>query len=438
MIIIGGGPAGEAAARTARKKKIEVLLIEKEQLGGLCLNWGCIPTKTLLSQAKKMVGSQKNGLKQAEWQEMKKQKDHVVRNLRQTLERTLSSTGIQILRGEAKFEGRQEIMVSGANEKKKIPFDQAIIAVGSAPIVPTPFEPFKDQILSSDKALQMERIPPSMLVIGGGAVGCEFACLFHELGCKITIIEKLPNLLPGEDDLVALTLKRSFETRGIKVATSTTVETLDRKGDAWEAKLSNKSTVNADEILLCVGRSPNCKPLDLEKAGIEYSSKGIDVDATLNTSNKNVYSVGDVTGLSLLAHSASVQGEIAAANASGEKKLYDGALVPRCLYSWPEVASVGIPLSRAKERGIDAKSQRFFLQASGRALCEGRTEGFIQIVSDEKTDRILGGQILGQHATELIHILSIALKKEMTRREMRETIFAHPTLAEGIRGALEK
>lgn len=450
LIVIGGGPAGEAAARYAARKKASVTMIEKAHVGGLCLNKGCIPSKTLLSLGKRIfdlrhspilkgfADEQRSRFRQELWQEMKKEKERVIQTLRQNLEKSLKSSGINVATGQASFISSDEIRSSTDQGDQTLKFDKAVIAVGSAPFFPPPLDSVQNEILNSDRVLEIEKIPESLVVVGGGAVGCEYACLFNELGVKVTLVEKMSNLLPGEDELIVNALRKSFENRGIGILVSTTIEKLSRGKTGWDISLSGGDKISAQEILACVGRRPNFESLDLSKAGIMHSRSGIEIDASLRTSNPRVFSAGDVTGLSLLAHAGSAQGEIAAANALDENRLYDGSLVPRCLYTWPEVASVGMWMREAESKGIEAKSQRFFFQASGRAIAEGETEGFIQMISDKKTDRILGAQIIGSHATEMIHIISIALKKEMTRKEIREVIFAHPTLSEGIREALER
>lgn len=192
------------------------------------------------------------------------------------------------------------------------------------------------------------------------------------------------------------------------------------------------------QVLACVGRRPKLDMLGLENASVKFSPKGIEVNPNMQTSNPDIYAAGDVTGLSLLAHAGSAQGEIAASNITGESKEYDGALVPRCLYTWPEVASVGLWAHQAQEKNIETKSQRFFFGASGRALAEGDTEGFIQIIIDKASEKILGAQIIGPHATELIHIISVAIKGGLTKKDIKDVIFAHPTFAEGIKGAMER
>ena len=317
-------------------------------------------------------------------------------------------------------------------------FDKAIIAAGSTPIFPPPLDAHRKDILDSDRVFDVETLPDSIVIVGGGAVGCEFACLFAELGIKVTIIEKTAGLLPGEDTQIAGALRKSFENRKISIRDSCTIQKLERQGKIWNVELSDGSKLDAGQILACVGRRASTETLDLEKAGVKFSPKGIEVNSRMQTSNPDIYACGDITGLSLLAHAGSAQGLVAASNSVGESAEYDGTLVPRCLYTWPEVASVGIAVQQAQEKNIETKSQRFFFAASGRALAEGDSEGFIQIVLDKASEKILGGQIIGPHATELIHILSVAMKAGMNKKSLTEVIFAHPTFAEGIKGALER
>lgn len=495
LVVIGGGPAGESAARFASKQKAKVLLIEKENLGGLCLNHGCIPSKALLSSAKKL-----HDLKTSEilmdffkpnksfsanhlWEKIQEQKRTIVDHLKKSLTQVIQSSGIETIFGEAKFLSPHQLQIflnssSAAKQERIESFDKCIIASGSAVVFPPPLDQHKDQILDSDRILDLKQIPESLLVVGGGAVGCEFACLLHEMGSKVTIVEKTETLLPGEDAQVSNHLRHSFEKRGIRIFSSTTITALtpvnsggaalkrsssrsaaergsSPSGDCaipkeegisegasfrtkWEVTLSNGKKIEAAQVLACVGRKPHCGSLDLEKAGVRYSHTGIQVDEFLASSNPHIYAVGDVNGFSLLAHAGSRQGEIAAANALGAKKIYNGQLVPRCLYTWPEVASVGLWKYEADAQGREVKARRFFFTASGKALAEGDSEGFIQILCDLKSERILGAQIIGPHATEMIHIFSLALQKQMTRQDLTEIIFAHPTLAEGIRSALDR
>ena len=450
IVVIGAGPAGEAAAKYSAKQKANVTLIEKDFMGGVCLNWGCIPSKTLLSFGKKIHDLKrfyclKPGLEMSDatlrrraWAEMKAEKDRVVKTLRDDVEKTVKLHGIKILRGEAKFISEKEVEIKIPSGREKVSFDKAILAVGSIPVFPPPLDARKKEILDSDGVFDIEDVPESLLIVGGGAVGCEFACLFHELGCKVAVVEKTGNLIPGEDAQIVNALRKSFEARGIQVLDSTTVQDLKKAKNQWQVKLSNGLEIQVREILACVGRRARTGALDLEKANVRTSKKGIEVDGQLRTTNPDIFAAGDATGLSLLAHAGTVQGEIAAANALGENKTYDGSFVPRCLYTWPEVASVGMWIAQAQEQHIETKSQRFFFSASGRALAEGDSEGFIQIVSDKDMEQILGAQIIGPHATELIHVISVALKNQMTRSELKEVIFAHPTFSEGFKAALNR
>lgn len=449
LIVIGGGPAGETAARAAAKKS-QVHLIEKEFVGGLCLNRGCIPSKTLLSFGKKLSLFRHTFPQQASltfpfgaiqdelWQEIKKEKERVIVGLRSSLEKQIKTHGVEIISGKARFISPQEIMVTTLKEEKTLSFDKAIIAAGSKPFFPPPFDIFEKELLDSDKVFDLPTIPKRIMIVGGGAIGCEFACFFKELGSEIFLIEKTKSLLPGEDPQIVNLLARSFEKRGIKLYTSVTANQISKTNSFWTVTLSDHSKIEVDQILVCAGRIPNCADLSLEKAQIKYSHKGIEVNSNLETSNPNIYAIGDVNGLSLLAHAGSKQGEIAANNALGEKQIYNGDLIPRCLYTWPEVASVGAWNTEDLKLGIETESRRSFFQGLGRAQAEGELEGFIQIVCDKKNGKIIGAQIIGSHATEMIHIFSIAIAQKMNKEELKDIVFAHPTYSEGIKVALER
>ncbi|MBI3012288.1 MAG: NAD(P)/FAD-dependent oxidoreductase, partial [Elusimicrobia bacterium] len=349
LVVIGGGPAGETAARVAAKRKATVSLIEKDSLGGLCLNRGCIPSKTLLSAGKKIAEMRRSsvlkpllnetGSVQDVWSEMIKEKNRVVQKIRLSLEKLVKAGGIQILSAQASFLDGHRLRVSNRDKKEEISFEKAIVAVGSVPVFPPPLDALQAKLLDSDKILELEKVPKSMIILGGGAVGCEFACLFNALGARITILEKTNDLLPGEDPLIVQTLRKSLEKRGVQVIPSVTVQKAEEKGGSWEITCSNNTVLHAEFVLVCAGRKPNFGSLNLEKANVECSSRGIQVNSRLQTTHPDIYAVGDVNGLSLLAHAGSAQGEIAALNALGEETEYDGSLVPRCLYTWPEVAS---------------------------------------------------------------------------------------------------
>lgn len=445
IVVIGAGPGGEAAARRAAQKGAQVTVVERREPGGLCLNRGCIPSKTLLEAGRLLHQARAAApyLGGAEglnvfWDRLQRRKETVVRSLREALDRDLQRLGIRVIRGQARFRDGRAVRVRTEEGEETLPFDAAVLATGSAPFFPEPFPALAGQILDSDQALALSHVPARLLIVGGGAVGCEFACLFHELGARVTLVEKTPGLLPGEDPAVVRALQTSFEKRGIRVTAGVTVEEASRENGRWTCRLSDGSSVEAEEVLVCVGRRPILDGLGLAEAGIASERGRVAVNEFLQTANPRIYAVGDVNGLSLLAHAASAQGETAADHALGGVRPYRNDLVPRCLYTWPEVASVGEWIHSAAAKGLETKSQRFFFQGSPKAIASGETEGFIQAVSDKKDGRLLGAQIVGPHATELIHVFSVALQAGFSAESLREVIYAHPTLSEGIKGALSR
>lgn len=437
LIIIGAGPAGEAAAKIARgfspNGSITVTLVEKEEAGGLCLNKGCVPSKALLEEVRKRVQA---GLP-INWAEIQQAKNNVVETIRAQLEGSLKTRGVRFVKGYASFKDNSSIEVRHEKGTDVLPFDKAIITAGTESLYPPPFDAYADQLLNSDKMLDIEKTPASLVIVGGGAVGCEFACLLNAAGSKVTLIEMTPGLLPGEDRGVASTLARIFEQRGIQIKTGVRVSSLKKGPDGWELSLTAGDPLKADQILVCVGRTPSISALGLLKANIKSDKKSLTLSPHLQTSNPHVYAAGDVAG-TRLAHAAAAQGEVAALNALGQPKTYDDRFVPRCLYTWPEVASVGAWKYQLEEKNAPVRADRAFFKASAKAWAAQETDGFVQIVSDAESGQILGAQIIGAHATELIHIFSVALKKEMTRRELGDVMFAHPTLSEVVKEAAKK
>jgi dihydrolipoamide dehydrogenase len=442
IVIIGAGPGGEAAAKRLAESGAQVTLVERAALGGLCLNWGCIPTKVLLEGGRlyhhTRTASVLDGVSSVRlnWEKLQTKKRSIVDLFRNALDQRLSQLRVRVVRGTAQFSTDRSLTVTGVDEP--ISFDAAVIATGSRPVFPPPFDRFTDVILDSDRALGLEVIPDSLVVVGGGAVGLEFACLFQELGSKVTVIEKMPQILPGEEATVSRLLQKSFEKRGIKIETDRTVDTAERKENEWRFTLSNGQVLSSEQVLVCVGRRPGTDELGLEAAGIYVDNGRVAVNQFLQTSRPHIYAVGDVNGLSLLAHAASAQGAVAAGHLLGESVGYDPTLIPRCLYTWPEVASVGEWTHSASVKNIEVKAQRFFFQGSPKAMASNETEGFMQILTDKYTGHLLGAQIIGPHATELIHIFSVAISMKQTGDQLRRLIFAHPTLAEGIREALSR
>jgi dihydrolipoamide dehydrogenase len=446
VVIIGAGPGGEAAAKRAAQHGFRVTLVEKRDLGGLCLNRGCIPSKTLL-EAGRLLHQVRTAAEYVtgqdhlavNWLSLQRKKTSVVASLRHALTRHLAGLGVQILNGEASFLNAKTLSVRTDQGVEKLPFDKAVLATGSRTVLPPALTPFKDKLLDSDKALDLDRLPARLLIVGGGAVGCEMACLFNELGSLVTIVEKTSGLLPGEDPAVVRALQSSFQKQGITVQTDSTLEGLEGGPGRWMARLSNGQNIDCDEVLVCIGRRPAVDGLGLEQAGVRATDKQVPVNEYLQTSQPHIYATGDINGLSLLAHAAARQGEVAADHMAGILRPYANHLVPRCLYSWPEVASVGEWVHSAEGKGAVVKSQRFFFKGSPKAMANNETDGFIQVVSEKNGQgRLLGAQIIGPHATELIHIFAVALQAEFSLDQLRDVIYAHPTLSEGVKEAVSR
>ena len=401
MVVIGAGWAGFNAAIRAKELGLKAVLIEKDKIGGTCLNRGCIPTKALIQSAKVFSLLKKSsnfGVRadnlQINFSEVRLRKEKIVSSLSKGIEFMLK--GIDIIPGEAKVISGNCVEVSGM----KIETKSVLIASGSRPIELKSFKFDGKKILSSDDILELEEIPVSLLIIGGGVIGCEFASLFSNLGTQVTLVEKLPQLLPGEDSEVARKLEQIFKKKGIKVNTNT---------DATTLNLADYS-----QVLVCVGRVP------VEK---------IEVDGFLRTKDAGVFAAGDCTGKIQLAHYAAYQGKIAAENIANPQNLKkcDNANIPSCIFTDPEIASVG-----QKEGQV----HRFDFLGSGMARILDEAEGFIKIISEESSGRVIGASIIGPKATELISVLTLAVSGALTVSQLKNTVFAHPTLSESIHDCL--
>ncbi|MFA5411075.1 MAG: dihydrolipoyl dehydrogenase [Candidatus Omnitrophota bacterium] len=411
LAIIGAGWAGFNAGIRAKELGLKVALIEKGEIGGTCLNRGCIPTKTLIQSAKIYSLAKKSanfGVQvqnpQINFTEIQARKEKIIRQLTSGIEFMLK--GIEVIKGEAKIVSANKIEVNG----REVPAKFILIATGSRPVELKGLKFDGKKILTSDDILNLKEVPRSLLIVGGGVIGCEFASLFANLGAEVTVAEKMPRLLPGEDSEVARKLEQVFKKKKIKVSVNTDATALD---------LNDYSLV-----LVCVGRAP---------------AEKIIVDEYLRTQDPNVYAAGDCTGKIMLAHFAAYQGRIAAENiASGAPlKKADNTSIPNCIFTDPEIASVGLSEEGAKNKGLDISVRKFDFLGLGMARILDESEGFIKIISDNKTGQILGASIIGPRATELIGILTLAVQSRLKLRQVQETIFAHPTVSESITDALK-
>lgn len=426
LTIIGAGWAGLNAALKAKESGLKVCLIEKSQLGGTCLNLGCIPTKTLIQSAKIYALSKKSGAFGIEianpvfdLKKVQERKNEIIQQLRSGMQTMLK--GIDFINETAQIINEEEIKAGEGIIKTKF----ILIATGSRPIALKGLEFDSQHILSSDDILSLQDIPASILIVGGGVIGCEFASLFSAFGSQVTIAEKMPQLLPEEDTDVSKKIELSFKKRGIKINTGIEAGMLDLKSYSL--------------ILVCVGRAPKIDALGLEKLGIKSERSGIVVDDALKTSIPNIYAAGDCTGKIMLAHFAAYQGKVAAANIAGQQATLkaDNTCIPNCIFTEPEISSVGMKEEKAKKIGIDIIVNKFDFLGSGMGRILDENEGFLKIISEAKTGQILGASIVGPKATELIGILTLAVSARINVSHLRSTIFAHPTLSESIGEALK-
>jgi dihydrolipoamide dehydrogenase len=439
IIIIGSGPGGYVAAIEAAKKGKKVALIEGDDLGGTCLNRGCIPTKALLSRAEVLSlvkRSSEFGIKipsyKIDFKKMQKGASETVSFIRKNLESLLLSHGVSIVYGFGKFISPKEIRVKGTEKALVLKAEKIIIATGSEPLeIPTfPFD--HKNILSSTSILALKSLPKSLAIIGGGYIGCEFASLFAELGVKVHIIEAMDNILLQQDPAIRKVLEKKLLKEGVEIHTQAKVNKITKAKTGLSLSLANKKTLKAEKALVAIGRKLNSDALDLSNAGLCPAKQGayIEVNEYMQTHVDHIYAIGDVTGKALLAHVASHQGIIAAQNACGQKHKMDYSAVPAVVFTHPEIATVGLNLEEAKLTCPAAKIGAFPFQALGKAQAALEIEGFAQIVFNPDSMEILGAQIVGPDAGNLISPMALAIQNEITLDCIQETIHAHPTLAE--------
>jgi dihydrolipoamide dehydrogenase len=442
IAIVGAGIGGYVAALRAAQLGAKVVLIEKDRVGGVCLNWGCIPTKTLLRTAEvlKVAGeASKYGVVvdnvSLDWAAAQKRKDQVVGRLTGGVKLLLEKAGVQLLTGTARFASSSLLEVADEDGSQTVEAADYVIATGSRPAsLPIPGLE-GPHVLSSDGALTLESLPESLLVIGAGPIGVEFATLFRACGVQVALVEILPSVLPTLDADLGAEVERSLKRAKVKVHTASKVskaEARDGKLAATIERGSEESVVEVDKILLAVGRRPNVEELGLSEAGVVVEKQGIKVDEHMRTNMPHLYAVGDVTGGLLLAHVALHEGVVAAENALGHERAINYDAVPSCVFTWPEVATVGLSEEQAQQRGYDVKVGRFPFRANGKALAYGEYDGLVKVVTDSEYGQILGVHIVGPHASDLIQEATMALTLEATLDEFDATIHPHPTLTEAL------
>ncbi len=446
IAIIGGGPGGYVAAIRAAQLGAKVAVIEKDQLGGTCLNRGCIPTKALVSAVETIHNIKKSeefGIKVdspvVDFARMMERKDQVVQRLITGINFLFKKNKINLLEGTGKLISPNEVEVTTKDGTvDKITAENIIIATGSSPALIPSLGYDGERVITSDEALELKEIPKRLLIIGGGVIGCEFACIFAELGTEITIVDVMPSILPGVDKEVSRQMQSLFKRRGIKIKTGTGIQEVRKTQDDVTAVLEGGEEISADKILISIGRSFNTRGLGLETVGVEMGSKGeMVINSKLQTNIPHIYAIGDITNKIQLAHVASAQGITAVENIMGTQKEMNYDVVPGCIFTSPEIAGVGITSQETEEQGIAVKSGKFPFMALGKALAAGETDGFVKILADASSDRVLGVHIIGPHATDLIAEATLAIQLGATTAQLAGTIHAHPTLAEAVMEAAE-
>jgi dihydrolipoamide dehydrogenase len=455
IAILGAGPGGYVAAIRAAQLGARVTVIEREKLGGVCLNWGCIPSKALLSVVElgdKLKKAEDLGLMlQApatyDLARMVARKEKVVATLVKGISTLFKGWGIEQVTGQGAVRDARTLAVTlpdGA--QREIHADALVIATGSSwPNLPQ-FPIDGRQIVTSQQMLDLTQVPASLAILGGGVEGCEFAALYSGIGTQVTILELMPRLLPLEDEEISSTMERELKKRGVTVITGTTVEKCERSPESLMLYLKDGSTIAAEKLLVSVGRGFNSREIGLEQVGVALGRRGdVLVDEHLCTNVPGIYAIGDVTGKAMLAHVASTQGQVAVENILGHQRTIDYDIIPAGIFTLPEIGRVGLTeqqaRARAEQNGKDphhaVKVGRFRYGALGKAQATGDTTGFYKVIADAETDRILGMHILGAHAADLIHEPALAMQVGATAAQVARLIHAHPTLAEGVMEAME-
>ncbi len=437
VAVLGGGPGGYPAAIRAAQLGKKVALIEAKELGGTCLNRGCIPSKALIAgsdiverlQQAASFGINIKGF-DVDYGKLAEHKDKVVDKMLKGLEGLIAANKITVFKGFGQLTSPREIKIKG-DSSDWIEADKIIIATGSEPrnISAFPFD--YERIHDSTSLLAMKKLPKSMAIVGGGVIGCEFASLYATLGVDVTVLEMLPRIISTEAPEISQALTKSFIKKGIKIETGVAVQKIDKTISGIRITLADGKTFDADICLIAVGRSLNTSGIGLEKAGISVLDNGmIPVNDKMETGVEGIYAVGDIASKWWLAHVATHQGIVAADNASGKSARMAYNAIPSIIFTHPEVGSVGLSLEEAKKQGYKAKVGAYPFQALGKSQAALQTEGFAQIVIDEKTGQILGAQMIGYEAATLIAEMGLAVANELTVECLAETIHAHPTIAE--------
>ena len=445
LFVIGSGPGGYVAAIRAAQLGMKVAVVERDELGGICLNWGCIPTKALLKSAQvlnylnhaKDYGIELEGSAKPDFEQVVKRSRGVAEGMSKGIQFLFKKNKIETLEGFGKLIDNKTVEVTSKDDKKtKYNADHIILATGARTRELPNLKIDKKKVIGYRKAMTLEKLPGSMVVVGSGAIGSEFAYFYNAMGTKVTLVEFLPAIVPLEDEEVSKQLERSFKKSGIKVMTSSTVESVDTSGDKCKVKIKTETgeeETEADIVLSSVGITPNLEGIGLEELRIEMENGKIKVDEFMKTSADGVYAIGDIVHGPALAHKASAEAILCVEKIAGENPQpirYDN--IPGCTYTVPEIASVGMTEKVAREAGYEVKVGKFPYSASGKASASGNKDGFVKVIYDAKYGELLGAHLIGDNVTEMIAEMVVARNLETTGYEIIKSVHPHPTMSEAI------
>ncbi len=448
-VVIGSGPGGYVAAIRAAQEGQQVAVVEKEYIGGVCLNVGCIPSKALISASERYVEAQDPSLfgistekVEIDWDKTQDWKQNtVVKTMTDGVQFLLEKNNVEIIRGTATLTGPNAFELETAEgETENYTFKHAILATGSTPIEIGGFE-YGGRVLDSTGGLNLEEIPESLVVVGGGYIGSELAGVYSRLGTKVTILEGAKDILGGFDKDMVRLVKKEFEEHGAEIIGNAMAQEAIQSDDGVTIKYEVKGEaheIEADYVMVTVGRFPNTKGIGLEEAGVELLDNGlVKVDEQGRTSQDHIFAIGDIVEGAALAHKASYEGKVAAEAISGKDSKVDYKAMPAVAFTGPELASAGHSRNSAKEAGLDVKQTKFQYQANGRAVALGKANGFVKIITEKETNKVVGAHVAGHGASDLISELTLAIENELTAEDIADTIHAHPTLGEMVLDAAE-
>ncbi|MDR0880379.1 MAG: dihydrolipoyl dehydrogenase [Clostridioides sp.] len=449
IIVIGGGPGGYTAAIRASQCGYKVGLVERDALGGTCLNRGCIPTKALYKNAEVIntykelseFGINTNSEFTIDVGQIHARKGKVMDGLRSGIEELIKANKIELYRGNAGFVDKNTLKIELEDgSEQEVTAEKFIIATGSAPIIPPIDGADIDGVYTSDEILSFKEIPQELLVVGGGVIGMEIASIFNSFGSKVTVVEFLPKILGQVDTDVTKRLQPILKKKGISINTSTGVTKIEKDGTRFKMYATSSKTkkdmeFEGDAVLICTGRKPVTEGLNLDEIGVEFDRKGISTDENFKTSVDNIFAIGDVNGKGMLAHIASNQGIRAVEHIAGIEVESKGDIVPACIFIFPEIATVGLPEDEAKVNGIEYRTNKFMFAGNGKAMTMGETAGYLKLIAskeheDPNKEVLLGAQIMGPHASDLIHECTLAIANNIKLGDIKNVIHAHPTLSE--------